>query len=90
MGGRLVAGVSRARARRTRCLGIEGTGQVAATRELDDALRYLAATPYRHDVTPGATPAEAQRADSRLTGRPAPPGPSGAGDRAARRFRPGP
>lgn len=64
MGAGRVAGVTRARALRTRCLGVEGTGQVAASRELDDALRYLAATPYRHDVTPGATPAEAQRAVS--------------------------
>ncbi|MFF7523009.1 hypothetical protein ACIP8U_07735 [Streptomyces pseudovenezuelae] len=45
-------------------MGAEGTGQVAASGELDDALRYLAATPYRHDVTPGVTPAEAQRAVS--------------------------
>lgn len=64
MGAGWVAGVTRARALRTGCLGAEGTGQVAASRELDDALRYLAATPYRHDVIPGATPAEAQRAVS--------------------------
>ncbi|MEU0112408.1 hypothetical protein ABZ137_01430 [Streptomyces bobili] len=42
-------------------MGAEGIGQVAASGALDDALRYLAATPYRHDVTPGVTPAEAQR-----------------------------
>ncbi|MFF4656380.1 V-type ATPase subunit [Streptomyces sp. NPDC001381] len=64
MGAGWVAGVTRARALRTRCLGADGTGQVAASRELDEALRYLAATPYRHDVTPGATLAEAQRAVS--------------------------
>ncbi|MEU3885115.1 V-type ATPase subunit [Streptomyces sp. NPDC029041] len=59
-----VAGVTRARALRTRCLGAEGIGEVAASPTLDDALRYLAATPYRHDVTPGATSAEGQRAVS--------------------------
>lgn len=64
MGAGRVAGVTRARALRTRCLGAEGIGQVASARELDDALRYLAATPYRRDVTPGTTPAEAQRAVS--------------------------
>lgn len=64
MGAGRVAGVTRARALRTRCLGAEGAGRVAASRELDDALRYLAATPYRRDVTAGATPAEAQRAVS--------------------------
>ncbi|MFE9924835.1 hypothetical protein ACFYQA_25615 [Streptomyces sp. NPDC005774] len=56
--------MTRARALRTRCLGAEGTGRVAASPELDDALRYLAATPYRHDVTPGAALTEAQRAVS--------------------------
>ncbi|MFH9860421.1 hypothetical protein [Streptomyces sp. NPDC017202] len=56
--------MTRARALRTRCLGAEGVGQVASARELDDALRYLAATPYRRDITPGTTPAEAQRAVS--------------------------
>ncbi|AMW08603.1 hypothetical protein A4E84_03165 [Streptomyces qaidamensis] len=58
-----VAGVTRARALRTRCLGGEGIREVAASPTLDDALRYLAATPYRH-ATAGATPAEAQRAVS--------------------------
>ncbi|MFJ4696212.1 V-type ATPase subunit [Streptomyces sp. NPDC088766] len=56
--------MTRARALRTRCLGAEGIGQVASAGGLDDALRYLAATPYRRDVTPGTTPAEAQRAVS--------------------------
>ena len=64
MGAGWVAGVTRARALRTRRLGPEGIGKVAASRTLDDALRYLAATPYRHDINPGATPAEAQRAVS--------------------------
>jgi hypothetical protein len=64
MGAGWVAGVARARALRTRCLGPDGIGEVAASRTLDDALRYLAATPYRHGITPGATPAEAQRAVS--------------------------
>ncbi|MET9132927.1 V-type ATPase subunit [Streptomyces antibioticus] len=60
-----VAGVTRARALRTRCLGPEGIGEVAASGTLADALRYLAATPYRqHDIIPGATPADAQRAVS--------------------------
>ncbi|MDF3149022.1 V-type ATPase subunit, partial [Streptomyces sp. T21Q-yed] len=62
MGAGWVAGVTRARALRTRCLGAEGIREAAASPTLEDALRYLAATPYRHDVTPGATPAEAQRA----------------------------
>ncbi|MFF7647563.1 V-type ATPase subunit [Streptomyces canus] len=64
MGAGWVAGVTRARALRTRCLGPEGIGEVAASRTLDGALRYLMATPYRHDINPGATPAEAQRAVS--------------------------
>nr|WP_262386810.1 V-type ATPase subunit [Streptomyces sp. TRM49041] len=37
---------------------------MAASRTLDEALRYLAATAYRRDVTPGVTPAEAERAVS--------------------------
>ncbi|MFG2549387.1 V-type ATPase subunit [Streptomyces sp. NPDC048581] len=64
MGAGWVAGVTRARALRTRCLGAEGVSEVAASRALDDALRYLAATPYRHAVSPGTTPDEAQRAVS--------------------------
>ncbi|MER5601056.1 V-type ATPase subunit [Streptomyces sp. NPDC002265] len=64
MGAGWVAGVARARALRTRCLGPDGIGQVAACRTLDDALRRLAVTPYRRHVIPGATPAEAQRAVS--------------------------
>ncbi|MFC8244651.1 hypothetical protein [Streptomyces chartreusis] len=59
-----VAGVTRARALRTRCLGAAGIGEVAAAGTLDAALRYLANTPYRHDVGPGATVAGAQRAVS--------------------------
>ncbi|MFF9307020.1 V-type ATPase subunit [Streptomyces sp. NPDC014777] len=64
MGAGRVAGVTRARALRTRCLGPDGVRNVAGSRTLDDALRYLSATAYRHDVTPGATTAEAQRAVS--------------------------
>ncbi|CAM5537855.1 V-type ATPase subunit [Streptomyces pseudogriseolus] len=64
MGAGWVAGVTRARALRTRCLGAEGIREVAASPTLDDALRSLSASPYRHDVTPGVTPAEAQRAVS--------------------------
>ncbi|MGY4742259.1 V-type ATP synthase subunit D [Streptomyces sp. ATMOS53] len=61
MGAGWVAGATRARALRTRCLGPESIGEVAASPTLDGALRYLAATPYWHDINPGATPAEAQR-----------------------------
>lgn len=64
MGAGWVAGTTRARALRTRCLGSEGIGQVASSSTLHEALRHLAATPYRHDVTAGATAAEAQRAIS--------------------------
>ncbi|MFF5157673.1 V-type ATPase subunit [Streptomyces sp. NPDC000348] len=64
MGAGRVAGVTRARALRTRCLGAEGIREVAASPTLDDALRRLSATPYRHDVPSGGTPAEAQRAVS--------------------------
>ncbi|MFE9773699.1 hypothetical protein ACFYOV_18925 [Streptomyces sp. NPDC005931] len=59
-----VAGATRARALRTRCLGPEGIGIVASAGSLDDALRHLAASPYRRDIIPGATPAQAQRAVS--------------------------
>ncbi|MFF4713207.1 V-type ATPase subunit [Streptomyces eurythermus] len=64
MGAGWAAGVTRARALRTRCLGAEGIRDVASSHTLEDALRYLAATPYRHDVSAAATPAEAQRAVS--------------------------
>ncbi|KES04265.1 hypothetical protein BU52_26005 [Streptomyces toyocaensis] len=64
MGAGWVAGATRARALRTRCLGEDGVRTVAGSGTLEDALRYLAATPYRHDVATGATPAEAQRAVS--------------------------
>ncbi|MFC5810910.1 hypothetical protein [Streptomyces heilongjiangensis] len=59
--------MTRARALRIRCLGVAGIRDVAASPTLQDALRRLAATPYRHDVDdvgPGATPAEAQHAVS--------------------------
>ncbi|WP_179200854.1 V-type ATPase subunit, partial [Streptomyces scabiei] len=62
MGSARVAGVTRARALRTRRLGADGVREVAACRTLDDALHYLTATAYRHDVTPGGSLAEAQRA----------------------------
>lgn len=64
MGAGWVAGTARARALRTRCLGAEGIGEVASCSTLDEALHHLAVTPYRHDVTAGATTAEAQRAIS--------------------------
>ncbi|MCZ4602788.1 hypothetical protein O3S80_03165 [Streptomyces sp. Lzd4kr] len=64
MGAGWVAGVTRARALRTRCLGTGGIGEVAAAATLDDALRYLAATPYRHNMGLGSTVAGAQRAVS--------------------------
>ncbi|MFF1273600.1 V-type ATPase subunit [Streptomyces marokkonensis] len=64
MGAGWVAGVTRARALRTRCLGEDGVRNVAESGTLEDALRYVAATAYRHDVASGATPAEAQRAVS--------------------------
>ncbi|MEU0756367.1 V-type ATPase subunit [Streptomyces albogriseolus] len=64
MGAGWVAGVTRARALRTRCLGPEDVKEVAGARTLDDALRRLAATPYRGGLAPsaGSSPAEAQRA----------------------------
>ncbi|WNZ06588.1 V-type ATPase subunit [Streptomyces sp. 11x1] len=64
MGAGWVAGTTRARALRTRCLGREGIGELASSGTLDEALRHLAATAYRRDVTVGATAAEAQRAIS--------------------------
>ncbi|KOT42672.1 hypothetical protein ADK41_07690 [Streptomyces caelestis] len=64
MGAGWAAGVTRARALRTRCLGTGGIGEAAASPALDDALRSLSASPYRRDVAPGLTPAEAQRAVS--------------------------
>ncbi|WKX69018.1 V-type ATPase subunit [Streptomyces sp. XD-27] len=57
-----VAGVTRARAMLSRCAGAEGVREVAAAPTLDDALRYLAGTAYRHDLDPQVSPAQAQRA----------------------------
>ncbi|MGW3938794.1 hypothetical protein [Streptomyces phaeochromogenes] len=64
MAGGWAAGVTRARALRTRCLGPEGIREVAGAPSLDAALRHLAATSYRRDLTPDASLAEGQRAVS--------------------------
>jgi vacuolar-type H+-ATPase subunit C/Vma6 len=64
MGAGWVAGVTRARALRTRALGAERLREVAATGTLDDALRGLRTTAYGRDVTPDASTADAQRAVS--------------------------
>jgi hypothetical protein len=64
MGAGWVAGVTRARALRTRALGAERLRDVAATGTLDDALRGLRTTEYGRDVTPDASTADAQRAVS--------------------------
>ncbi|MGG7569302.1 V-type ATPase subunit [Streptomyces sirii] len=62
MGAGWVAGVTRARAMLSRCLGAEGLREVAAAPTLDDALRYLGTTAYRHGIGPEASLADAQRA----------------------------
>lgn len=62
MGGGWVAGVTRARAMLSRCLGAGGARDVAAGPTLDDAVRYLGATAYRHDLRPDMSLADAQRA----------------------------
>ncbi|MGK4585293.1 V-type ATPase subunit [Kitasatospora sp. HPMI-4] len=59
-----VGGVTRARGLLSRCLGAQTVGQLAASASLGDALRQLAATPYRRALTADATVAEAQRAVS--------------------------
>ncbi|WP_326648138.1 MULTISPECIES: hypothetical protein [unclassified Streptomyces] len=56
--------MTRARALITKSLGISGTREVAAAATLGDALRQLAATPYRRYVTTDASLAQAQRAVS--------------------------
>ncbi|MDX2681494.1 V-type ATPase subunit [Streptomyces sp. NY05-11A] len=56
-----VAGVTRARAMRSRCLGTTGVRDVALAPTLDDALRYLSGTAYRRSLDPEASLAEAQR-----------------------------
>ncbi|WP_327426453.1 hypothetical protein [Streptomyces sp. NBC_01236] len=48
----------------SRCLGASGAQDVAGAATLDDALRYLGSTPYRHDLGSGAGLADAQRAVS--------------------------
>lgn len=57
-----VAGTVRAHAMAHRRLGAAGARALAAAPSLPDALVALAASPYGHDVTPGQTLAEAQRA----------------------------
>ncbi|WP_240677833.1 V-type ATPase subunit [Actinacidiphila soli] len=56
--------MTRARAMLSRCLGPSGAQDVAAAATLDDALRYLGATAYRHDLGSEAGLADAQRAVS--------------------------
>ncbi|WP_324618048.1 V-type ATPase subunit [Streptomyces dysideae] len=56
-----MAGTTRARAMRSRCLGMTGLREVASAPTLDDALRYLGGTAYRRDLDPEASLAEAQR-----------------------------
>jgi len=57
-----VAGSVRARAITHRRLGREAARSLAASRSIDAALTSLVHTPYGHDVRPGQTLAEAQRA----------------------------
>ena len=62
MGAGWVAGVTRAKAMLSRRVGASGARRVAAAGDLGEALRYLAATPYRKYLQAGAALAEAQRA----------------------------
>ncbi|GAB7035466.1 V-type ATPase subunit [Streptomyces sp. NPDC021749] len=57
-----VAGVTRARGMVSRRLGAHGARALAAGPTLDDAVRYLGATGYRHDLGAEMSLAEAQRA----------------------------
>ncbi|MFD5493889.1 hypothetical protein ACFYY3_33735 [Streptomyces sp. NPDC001812] len=57
-----VAGTTRARTMRSRCLGATGLREVASAPTLDAALRYLGGTAYRRDLAPGMSLAEAQQA----------------------------
>ena len=57
-----VAGSVRARAMARRRLGRGAARSIATAGTVDGAVRTLAATPYGHDVLPGQTLAEAQRA----------------------------
>ncbi|MFH9348056.1 hypothetical protein [Kitasatospora sp. NPDC017646] len=59
-----VGGATRARALLSRCLGLQGARELASAPTLGDALRQLAATPYRRDLLPDADLAQAQRAVS--------------------------
>jgi len=59
-----VGGVTRARALLSRCLGIQGARELASAPTLGDALRQLAATPYRRDLLSDADLPQAQRAVS--------------------------
>ncbi|MGW3044344.1 V-type ATPase subunit [Kitasatospora sp. NPDC001159] len=59
-----VAGVTRARGLQSRCLGHRGAGELAAAGTLTEAVRRLAATPYRRFLPPDPDLAEAQRAVS--------------------------
>lgn len=56
------AGTVRAKALLSRRCGAEGARELAARPALDEALHVLAAGPYRHDVRPGQTLAEAEHA----------------------------
>lgn len=62
MGAGCVAGVTRAKAMLSRCLGVSGARDVAAFPTLDEAVRYLGTTPYRRFLEAEAPLAEAQRA----------------------------
>ncbi|MGK7228277.1 V-type ATPase subunit [Streptomyces hygroscopicus] len=62
MGAGWVAGVTRARAMLSRALGREKAEEVASAPGLDDAVRGLSVTAYGHDLLPGASLADAQRA----------------------------
>ncbi|MFF4603215.1 V-type ATPase subunit [Streptomyces sp. NPDC001339] len=62
MGAGWVAGVTRARAMLSRCLGTAGVREVAEASTLDAALRHLGATAYRRDLEPDASLSDAQRA----------------------------
>jgi hypothetical protein len=60
-----VAGVTRARAMASRCLGAGGAREIAAAATLAEALHALRATPYRRyleHLEADASPADAQRA----------------------------
>ncbi|MFE5588253.1 hypothetical protein ACFQ87_44480, partial [Kitasatospora sp. NPDC056531] len=59
-----VAGVTRARGLLSRCLGHRGARELAAAGTLTEAVRRLAATPYRRFPPPDPDLAEAQRAVS--------------------------